>query len=131
MLGPVACRLKQLSTKVVLGLLSPDGLRRVEAYKDSPTFESETQRLLATDGNATPVIFEDGDGDIPPSILHGYEELAGAVATGAEQVNVLLVPAGGAAEAQSYIVEMVRQRHMKQQSPDDDELLYRVIHAQD
>jgi uncharacterized protein YkwD len=42
---------------------------------------------------------------------------------------VILVPPGGASAAQSHIVEMVRQQRMQGQSPDDDELFYRV-HAE-
>jgi hypothetical protein len=124
--GPVEARMKRLSTKVVLGLLSPEGLRRIEAQKGTSSFESTCQRLLATDGRATPVIFEDGD---PPTILHGFEELAAAVDSGAATVSVLLIPAGGASEAQAHIVEMVRQQRASKQPSEDDELFYRV-HAE-
>lgn len=126
-IGPVEARMKRLSLKVVLGLLNPDGLRRIEAEKSTASFESTRQRLLATDGRATPVVFEDGE---PPSILHGYSELAAAVDCGLASIDVLLIPTGGASEAQSYIVEMLRQQRMKDQPSTDDDLFYRV-HAAD
>jgi hypothetical protein len=56
-LGPVECRLRRVPVEAVLGLLSPDGLRRIEAHKSTASFESTCQRLLATDGRATPVVF--------------------------------------------------------------------------
>jgi hypothetical protein len=56
-LGPVECRLRRVPVEAVLGLLSPDGLRRIEADKSTASFESTCKRLLATDGHATPVIF--------------------------------------------------------------------------
>jgi hypothetical protein len=115
----------------VLGLLSPDGLRRIEAEKSTASFESVRQRLLATDGRATPVFFEAGaaEGDAP-SILHGYAEIAAAQDCGSDDVTVILIPAGGASEAQSHIVEMVRQQRVKEQTTDkDDDLFYRV-HAE-
>lgn len=126
-LGPVKCRLREVETDAVLGLLSENALRRVSAQLLSPTFEPTRERMLATDGRATPIVFEDGD---PPNILHGYDELAAAVDIGRASVSVLLVPAGGASEAQQHIVEMVRQQRMKNTPPDDDELFYRV-HAED
>lgn len=129
-LGPVECRIGRVPLSAVLGLLSPDGLRRIEAEKSTASFESTRQRLLATDGRATPVVFEKAaDEAMKPSILHGYAELAAAEDLGVNDVSVILVPAGGASEAQSYIVEMVRQQRAKEQTSDDDELFYRV-HAE-
>jgi hypothetical protein len=125
-LGPVECRMRRVPVETVLGLLSPEGLRRIEAHQSTASFESTCQRLLATDGLATPVIFEGTD---PPSILHGFEELAAAQVCGVPEVSVILVPAGGASEAQSHIVEMVRRQRAKGQTSDDDELFYRV-HAE-
>ena len=125
MLGPVECRMRQVPVEKVLGLLSPDGLRRIEAHQGTASFESTRQRLLATDGRATPVVFE-GSEDGPPTILHGFEEIAAAQVCGVPEVFVILVPPGGASEAQSHIVEMVRQQRAKGQTSDDDELFYRV-----
>jgi hypothetical protein len=126
-LGPVECRLAQVKLGSVLGLLSSDELRRVEAHKGSPTFESTRQRLLATDGHATPVVFEAGGSKSdPPSILHGFEELAAAEVCGVPEIFVILVPAGEAVAAQSHIVEMVRKQRMTKQTSEDDDLLWRV-----
>jgi hypothetical protein len=125
-MGSVECRLKRLPLEVVLGLLSPDGLRRIEAEKSTASFESTRKRLLDTDGRATPIVFEDGD---PPSILHGFQEIAAAEDCGVNEVSVILVPAGGASEAQSHIVEMVRQQRNQAATSEDDELFYRV-HAE-
>jgi hypothetical protein len=130
-LGSVQCRLRRVAVDAVLGLLSPDGLRRVEAEKETGSFESVRQRLLATDGLATPVVFEAGArGGDEPTILHGFAELAAAQVCGVPDVPVILVPPGGASEAQAHIVEMVRQQRMGKDTPDDDELFYRV-HAED
>jgi hypothetical protein len=131
MLGSVECRLRRIPVETVLGLLSPEGLRRIEAHKETASFESTRQRLLATDGRATPVIFEAPNlaGGDTPTILHGFEEIAAAQVCGVPDVSVILVPAGGASEAQSHIVEMVRQQRMQGQTSDDDELFYRV-HAE-
>jgi hypothetical protein len=128
-LGPVECRMMRVPLGAVLGLLGPEGSRRIEAHKSSASFESTRQRLLATDGRATPVIFEAGPTENdPPSILHGYEELAAADESGVNEVHVILVPPGEAPAAQSFIVEMVRQQSAKPTS-NDDELFYRV-HAE-
>lgn len=130
MVGPVEARVGRVPLGAVLGLLSPDGLRRIEAEKSSASFESTCKRLLATDGRATPVVFEEGaTPQESPSILHGYAELAAAEASGADAVTVLLIPAGGASEAQAHIVEMVRQQRMSDQPSNDDDLFYRV-HAE-
>lgn len=129
-LGPVECRVGQVPLGAVLGLLDPDGLRRIEAEKSTASFEPTRQRLLATDGRATPVVFAQGFGpEAAPSILHGYAELAAADDAGVKHVTVILVPPGGASEAQSHIVEMVRQQRTKDQPSEDDELFYRV-HAE-
>jgi hypothetical protein len=125
-IGSVECRLKRLPVEVVLGLLDPDGLRRIEAEKSTASFESTRKRLLDTDGRATPIVFEDGD---PPSILHGYSELAAAEDCGVNEVSVILVPEGGASDAQSHIVEMVRQQRDQKAGSEDEELFYRV-HAE-
>lgn len=124
--GSVECRLRRLPLDVVLGLLSPDGLRRIEAEKSTASFESTRKRLLDTDGRATPIVFEDGK---HPSILHGYGELAAAEDCGVNEVSVILVPEGGASDAQSHIVEMVRRQRDQGSSSEDDELFYRV-HAE-
>lgn len=127
MVGPVEARVGRVPLGAVLGLLSPDGLRRIEAEKSSASFESTCKRLLATDGRATPVVFaEAATPDESPSILHGYAELAAAEVSGASDVTVLLIPAGGASDAQAHIVEMVRQQRMSDQPSNDDELFYRV-----
>jgi hypothetical protein len=129
-LGSVECRLRQIPVETVLGLLSPEGLRRIEAHKETASFESTCQRLRATDGRATPVIFEAPNlAADTPTILHGFEEIAAAQVCGVPDVSVILVPAGGASEAQSHIVEMLRQQRMQGQTSDDDELFYRV-HAE-
>jgi hypothetical protein len=129
-LGPVECRVGRVPLGVVLGLLSPDGLRRIEAEKSTASFESVRQRLIATDGRATPAIFELGaDKTIQPSILHGFAEIAAAQDVGVDEVSVILVPAGGASDAQSHIVEMVRRQRMSDKPSEDDELFYRV-HAE-
>lgn len=129
-LGPVECLMRRVPVEAVLGILSPEGLRRIEAHEGSASFESTRQRLLASDGRATPVVFEAATlAGEQPTILHGYEELAAARVSGVPDIPVILVPAGGASEAQSHIVEMVRQQRMKEQPSDDDELFYR-IHAE-
>lgn len=130
MVGPVEARVGRVPLGAVLGLLDPDGLRRIEAEKSTASFEDTCKRLLATDGQATPVVFaQTYDKRDRPSILHGYQELAAAEASGANEVTVILIPPGGASEAQSHIVEMVRQQRMKAQPTNDDELFYRV-HAE-
>jgi hypothetical protein len=130
-LGPVECLMRRVPTEAVLGLLSPEGLRRVEAHKETASFESTRQRLLATDGRATPVVFAAGElAGMQPTILHGFEEIAAAQECGANALNVILVPVGGVSDAQSHIVEMVRQQSAKERPSDDDELFYRV-HAED
>jgi hypothetical protein len=130
-LGPVKCRMRQVAVDDVLGLLSPSGLRRIEAEKTTGSFETLCKRLLATDGRGTPIVFEASNTvGAEPTILHGYAELAAAQVCGVPTATVILVPPGGAAEAQSYIVEMVRQQNAKEQPSEDDELFYRV-HAED
>ena len=129
-LGPVECRMRRLPIEKVLGLLSPDGLRRIEAEQSTASFESTCQRLLATDGRATPVVFASAElAGGQPTILHGFAEIAAAQVSGVPDIPVILVPAGGASAAQSHIVEMVRQQRAKGQTSDDDELFYRV-HAE-
>jgi pyruvate/2-oxoglutarate dehydrogenase complex dihydrolipoamide acyltransferase (E2) component len=128
--GPVEARVGQVPLGAVLGLLNLDGLRRIEAEKSTASFESVRQRLLATDGRATPVFFEESrDQGVAPSILHGFQELAAAEASGLDHVTVILIPAGGASEAQSHIVEMLRKDRAKEQTSNDDDLFYRV-HAE-
>jgi hypothetical protein len=129
-LGTVECRLRRVPVETVLGLLGPDGLRRIEAHQTNASFESTCERLLATDGRATPAIFaapELAGGQ--PTILHGFEEIAAAKVCGIPDLPVILVPTGGASAAQSYIVEMVRQQRQTDKPSDDDELFYRV-HAE-
>lgn len=128
--GRVECLMRPVPVEAVLGLLNPDGLRRIEAHIGTASFESTRQRLLASDGRATPVFFEAAElAADQPVILHGFDELAAAKVCGIPEVFVILVPPGGASEAQSHIVEMVRRQRMKGQTSDDDELFYRV-HAE-
>ena len=122
-LGPIECRLSRVPLADVLDLLSEESLRRVDATLGSASSEAQRKRMLATDGRATPVIFEAGE---TPFILHGYDELAAATAAGVDSVCVIFVPAGEGANAQSHIVEMLQRQRSPNQTSDDDELFYRV-----
>lgn len=129
-LGPVECRMRRVPVETVCGLLTPEGVRRVDAYIESGTLEETRKRLLVSDGLAAPVIFEAPSlAGADPTLLHGYEEIAAAKAGGVNDLVVVLVPSGGASVAQSHIVEMVRQQRQKAPA-DDEELLYR-LHAED
>lgn len=128
-IGPVEGRIARVPLASVLDILSDASLRRIDAHYGSASFDVSRKRLLATDGRATPVIFE-GVEEGPPNLLHGFDELAAAKAVDAETVFVIMLPPGAGSEAQAHIVEMVRQQRQSEQAPDGDELFYRV-HAED
>jgi hypothetical protein len=130
MVGPVEARVGRVPVGVVKALLSPDGLRRIEAEKSTASFEHLCKRHRATDGRATPVVFAQSvEQDGAPSILHGFAEIAAAEEAGADDLTVILIPAGGVSEAQAHIAEMVRQQRAEEKPNNDDDLFYRV-HAE-
>jgi hypothetical protein len=129
-LGPVECRLRRIPVEAVLGLLSPegcDGLKRTKRLlRSSPRVSVCVLPMVVLLPSSSKHANLAAD---TPTILHGFEEIAAAQVCGVPDVSVILVPAGGASEAQSHIVEMLRQQRMQGQTSDDDELFYRV-HAE-
>lgn len=123
LLGTVEAQVTRVPIDAVLGILGENSLRRIEAHKGSASVETVRKQMLATDGRATPVIFEDGD---PPSLLHGYDEICAAMQAGVNDLSVIMVPAGAASEAQSYIVEMVRLSQIRDETTEDEDLVWRV-----
>jgi hypothetical protein len=124
-IGSVECRLKRLPLEVVLGLLTLMGCDELRRRNRQPRSSPRGSVCLI------PMVVLLPSSSRTATLRRSStatQELAAAEDCGVNEVSVILVPAGGASDAQSHIVEMVRQQR-DQGTSEDDELFYRV-HAE-
>lgn len=125
-LGSVTGRIQKVAVGIVQRLLGLELRKRVGVLQGQPSIESVRERMRATDGRATPVIFAAGSAENePPTLISGVEAVAAALDLGIKQIFVILIPGGEVGAAQSHIVAMAQ----KPQQPEDseDDLYVRVL----
>lgn len=129
-LGPVTGRIEKTAIGIVHGILGAEMRERIGVLQWHASVKSVEERLRASDGRATPVIFAAGRAENePPSLISGVEAVAAALNLGVEHVFVIIVAAEDVGAVQSYLVETARAKDPTEESEDD--LYVRVLLDED
>lgn len=101
-LGRVYGTLHRVPLEAVQALTAECG-SRIVSLQGSPAIANLQKRMRATEGRCAPIVFTLAEGDTEPKLFSGLESVAAAMNLGLELVFVVVIDAGDAGAAQSFL----------------------------